>query len=211
MSPAVTKKPETLLIACGALGQEIVTLIDVLGLQNIKIECLPAHYHNTPEKIPGGIEQKIIEAGQRYERILVLYGECGTAGKLDEVLERHGIARIPGSHCYEFFMGQADFKALFEAEPGSFFLTDYLVKHFDLLIIKGLGLDRFPQLLDDYFGNYSQLVYLAQTDDPKLDTAARQAAVRLNLAFERRFTGYGDLKSILEEQNNASTDHRLLA
>jgi hypothetical protein len=211
MSHPVTAKPETLLIACGALGQEIITLIDILNLENITVQCLPAHFHNTPDKIPGGVEQKIKEAGQRFDRILVLYGECGTGGKLDEIIEREGIERIPGAHCYEFFMGQADFKDLFDAEPGSFFLTDYLVKHFDLLIIQGLGLDRFPQLLDDYFGNYSQLVYLAQTGDPELDAAAQAAAARLKLDFERRFTGYGGLKDILEEENNGSTNHRLLA
>jgi hypothetical protein len=207
----VTAKPETLLIACGALGREITTLIEVLDLQNVSVQCLPAHFHNTPEKIPDGVEQKINQAGDRFGRILVLYGECGTGGRLDEILEREGIERIPGDHCYEFFLGHDDFKALFELEPGSFFLTDYLVKHFDLLIMKGLGLDRFPQLLDDYFGNYSQLVYLAQTEDPDLDAAAKQAAERLNLKFERRFTGYGGLKDILEEQNHGSTDSRLLA
>jgi len=207
----VTTKPETLLIACGALGHEIIALIDVLSLENITVQCLPAHFHNSPEKIPDGVEKKIALAKGRFDRILVLYGECGTGGRLDEILEREGIERIPGAHCYEFFMGSADFKALFDAEPGSFFLTDYLVKHFDLLIIQGLGLDRFPQLLDDYFGNYTQLVYLAQMQDPDLDAAAKEAAKRLNLNFERRFTGYGGLKDILEDEKNASTDHRLLA
>lgn len=207
----MTVKPQTLLIACGALGREITTLIDVLDLHNVTVQCLPAHFHNTPEKIPDGVEQKIAEAGDRFGRILVLYGECGTGGRLDEILEREGIERIPGDHCYEFFMGSTDFRELFDAEPGSFFLTDYLVKHFELLIIKGLGLDRFPQLLDDYFGNYSRLVYLAQTEDPDLDAAALKAAERLNLKFERRFTGYGGLKSILEEENHGTTDSRLLA
>lgn len=205
------KKPATLLIACGALGREITTLIDVLHLENITIQCLPAHFHNTPEKIPAGVEQKIKEGKGRFERILVLYGECGTGGRLDEILAQEGIERIPGDHCYEFFMGSADFKTMFEAEPGSFFLTDYLTKHFDLLIIKGLGLDRFPQLLDDYFGNYTRLVYLAQTENPDLDAAAKRAAERLNLNFERRFTGYGGLKDILEDEKDASIDHRLLA
>ncbi len=135
---------------------------------------------------------------------------------MDEFLEREGIDRIPGNHCYEFFMGSEDFHTLFEAEPGSFFLTDYLVRHFDRLIIEGLGLDRFPQLLDDYFGNYSQLVYLAQVEDPEIDAAARKAAQRLNLSYDYRFTGYGGLKDILETHGNedkdhGSTDNRLLA
>ncbi len=203
-------KPETLLIACGALGREITTLIDVLGLENITIQCLPAHFHNTPEKIPDGVERKIVEAGDRFERILVLYGECGTGGRLDEILEREGIERIPGDHCYEFFLGHADFKTLFEAEPGSFFLTDYLVKHFDLLIIQGLGLDRFPQLVDDYFRNYSRLVYLAQTEDPDLDAAAIKAAERLKLTYQRRFTGYGGLETILQDEIHGSTNHPAL-
>jgi hypothetical protein len=211
MTYSVTAKPKTLLIACGALGREIINLIDILNLKNITVQCLPAHFHNTPDKIPGGVEKKIEEAGDRFDRILVLYGECGTGGKLDAILQREGIERIPGAHCYEFFMGQADFKDLFDAEPGSFFLTDYLVKHFDQLIIQGLGLDRFPQLLGDYFGNYSQLVYMAQTSDPDLDAAAMAAAEKLKLNFERRFTGYGDLKNILKEGNNGSADHSLLA
>jgi len=216
MSPPVTKKPETLLIACGALAREITTLIDVLDLQNMTIQCLPAHFHNTPDKIPDGVEQKIREAGNRFDRILVLYGECGTGGRLDEILEREGVERIPGAHCYEFYMGSDDFAALFDAEPGSFFLTDYLVKHFERLVIGSLGLDRFPQLRDDYFGNYSRLVYLAQTHNPDLDAAAEKAAERLNLSFERRFTGYGELKDILEPPSNEDAihgepDNRLLA
>ncbi len=216
MSRPVAARPSTLLISCGALGREITTLIDVLGLDNTTVQCLPAHYHNTPDRIPEAVEKKILAGKGAFDRILVLYGECGTGGRLDEILRREGIERIPGNHCYEFFMGSDDFHALFDAEPGSFFLTDYLVRHFDRLIIEGLGLDRFPQLIDDYFRHYTQLVYLAQIEDPELDVAAREAAERLGLAYDYRFTGYGGLKQILgtlgsEETDHGATDHRLLA
>ncbi len=123
----------------------------------------------------------------------MIYGDCGTGGDLDRALEAEGVERIPGPHCYQFFMGTADFEALAEEEPGCFFLTDYLVRHFDRLIVKGLGLDRYPELLPDYFGNYTKVVHLAQLADPALRERAETAARRLGLAFEHRMVGYGEL------------------
>lgn len=184
---------QTLVIACGALAREIVDLVSAHKLDRIAVTCLPAIWHNTPEKIPEGVRGKIRAARAQYDRILVAYGDCGTGGLLDRVLEEEGVARIDGPHCYQFYMGTADFAARAEAEPGCFFLTDYLARHFDRLIVEGLGLDRHPELRDDYFGNYTTLVYLAQTDDAALDAAARRAAERLGLAYERRATGYGEL------------------
>ena len=134
-----------------------------------------------------------------YDEILCLYGDCGTGGELDRVLAEEGVTRIAGAHCYEFFAGAANFDAMMEAEPGTFFLTDFLVRHFDRLVIEGLGLDRFPQLRDDYFGNYRRVVYLAQFDDETLTGKAEAAADRLGLAFERRFTGIGGVENFFAQ------------
>lgn len=189
--------PSTLVIACGALAREVVSLIQTHGWSRMVVSCLPAHLHNRPGKIPEAVRSKIREAKGAYDRILVLYGDCGTGGRLDAVLAEEGVERIPGAHCYEFYAGATAFAALTDAEPGTFFLTDYLVRHFDRLIIEGLGLDRYPQLLPDYFGNYRTLVHLAQVDDPALDDKARAAAKRLGLAHQRRLTGMVGLSAFL--------------
>ena len=145
------------------------------------------------------MRRKIRANRAAYDEILCLYGDCGTGGELDRVLEEEGVARIAGPHCYAFFAGEADFAAMMEEEPGTFFLTDFLARHFDRLVIEGLGLDRFPQLRDDYFGHYRRLVYLAQTDDagcrPRRPKRRRR---RLGLAFERRFTGLGGLAAFFQ-------------
>jgi hypothetical protein len=207
---------KTLLIACGALAREVTTLIHTNKWDHMVVTCLPAHLHNRPEKIPEAVRAKIRSGRRLYDHILVLYGDCGTGGLLDKVLAEEGVERIPGPHCYEFYTGVADFSALSEAEPGTFFLTDYLVRHFDRLIIKGLGLDRYPQLLGDYFGNYRLLVHLAQTEDAALRIKAQAAAERLELGFEYRFTGLQGLGQFLEETRISEDEdgqprHRLLA
>ncbi len=183
----------TLLIACGALAREVVDLIRINGWGHFAVACVPAHLHNAPDLIPEAVRQRIREGRGRYDETVVLYGDCGTGGALDAVLAEEGVERIPGPHCYQFYMGSVEFAALAEAEPGCFFLTDYLVRHFDRLVLRTLGLDRFPQLLPDYFGHYTRLVYLAQTDDADLLAAARRAAERLGLELEHRRTGYGEL------------------
>lgn len=187
----------TLLIACGALAREILALSEAYGWRNMAVTCLPAHYHNTPDKIPEAVRAKIRENRGRYGRILVVYGDCGTGGLLDDVLRDEAVERIDGPHCYQFFAGTVDFAAMMDAEPGSFFLTDYLVRHFDRLIIEGLGLDRHPELRDDYFGNYRRLVYLAQIEDGELERRAESAARKLNLNYEYRLTGYGELGAFM--------------
>jgi hypothetical protein len=212
----MTASPTTQIIACGALAREITQVIAANGWSHMAVTCLPAHLHNRPEKIPEAVRGKIRAAKGKYDHLLVLYGDCGTGGLLDSVLEEEGVERIPGPHCYEFFAGATDFAALSEEEPGTFYLTDYLVRHFDRLIIEGLGLDRFPQLLPDYFGHYRKLVHLAQVDDPALDTAAKAAALRLGLTHERRHTGLGGLAAFLrsdpvEDTDDGGTDRRLLA
>jgi hypothetical protein len=140
---------------------------------------------------------KIRAARPDYQRILVLYGDCGTGGALDQVLAEEGVERIPGPHCYAFYNGVDAFLARAEAEPACFYLTDYLARHFERLVIQGLGIDRHPELLPLYFGNYEKLVYFAQTPDPGLEQQAKAAALRLGLAYEHRPTGYGGLHDFL--------------
>ncbi len=198
------ERPETLLIACGALAHEIMAVIRASGWDNVTVSCLPAELHNRPSKIPEGVRGKIRAARGRYDRIAVIYGDCGTGGRLDAVLAEEGIERIPGPHCYEFYAGAPDFAAMMDQEPGTFFLTDYLARHFDRLIIKGLGIDRHPELRDMYFGNYRRLVYIAQTEDDDLQTKAQAAAARLGLAYEYRYTGLGDLARFMNQVQTTS-------
>lgn len=193
--------PRTLFIACGALAKEFLAVSRANGWdEQISVTCLPAIWHNRPEKIPEGVRRKIRANRAKFERIFVLYGDCGTGGMLDRVLEEEGIERIDGPHCYQWFAGTADFERMMEDEPGSFFLTDYMVRHFDRLIWQGLGLDRHPELRDAYFGNYRKLVYLAQVEDPKLAAKAEAAAARLKLDYVHRATGYGELAAFMKDK-----------
>lgn len=183
-----------LVIGCGALARELVALTRRAGLPAVDLTCLPASLHNRPERIPGAVRSRIQRArADGYDRIFVAYADCGTGGRLDRVLSEEGVARLAGAHCYEVYAGSAAFAALQDEEPGTFYLTDFLVRNFEGLVVRGLGLDRHPELLPIYFGNYRRLVYLAQTSDPALDAAAHAAADRLGLAFERRSTGFGEL------------------
>lgn len=188
----------TLVIACGALAREILSLRDG-PLGAFDVMCLPASLHNRPERIPEAMRAKIRAHRSSYDEILCLYGDCGTGGELDRVLKEEGVSRIEGAHCYAFYTGLEAFDALAEEEIGTFYLTDFLARHFETLVIRGLGLDRFPQLQVDYFGHYRRLVYLAQTDDAALTALAEAAARRLGLAFERRYTGLGGLTKFLAE------------
>ena len=187
----------TLVIACGAISHEIVALRRANGWDHITLQCLPADLHNRPERIPEAVREKIREACGRFANIFVAYADCGTGGLLDAVLEEEGVSRIPGAHCYGFFAGSELFTRLSEAEPGTLYLTDFLARHFDRLIIRGLGIDRHPELECEYFGNYRKLVYLAQREDADLLARARAAAERLSLRFEHYLTGYGDLEGAL--------------
>lgn len=189
----------TLIIACGALAREIGSLIGRGAMGRVALKCLPAQLHNTPEKIPGAVREAVLAARDTYGRILVGYADCGTGGHLDKVCAELGVERIEGPHCYSFFTGNAAFAEAAEEEFTSFYLTDFLARQFDAIIIKSLGLDRHPELRDDYFGHYEKLVYLAQTDDDALTKKAEAAANRLGLAFERRFVGFGDLTDFVEQ------------
>ena len=186
-----------LLLACGALAREIVDLIEHNRWTGFDLQCLPAKWHNTPDRIVPALRDKIRAQRDSYESIFVLYGDCGTGGLLDRMLEEERVDRIEGPHCYAFFSGNAAFAARADDDFSAFFLTDYLARHFDKLIWAGLGLDRHPELLPQYFGNYSKIVYLAQTRNEDIAKKAMAAAKRLGLAYEYRYTGYGELESDL--------------
>jgi len=186
-----------LLIACGALAREVLALKDMNGWSHMNLQCLPAILHNHPEKIPDAVERAVSEARDAYDRVFVLYADCGTGGLLQARCAALRVEMLEGPHCYSFFEGNAAFAA--RDEMTAFYLTDFLVRQFDAFVTKPLGLDRHPDLRDMYFGNYETLVYQAQTDDPELTEKARACADFLGLAFERRFTGYGDLEAALTQ------------
>lgn len=199
-------KGDVLLIACGALAREIVDLIERNRWTAFDVQCLPAKWHNTPELITPGIARVIDEARGRYRSIFVLYGDCGTGGSLDRLLLQEGIERIDGPHCYAFFSGNEEFARHADGDVTAFFLTDYLARHFDRLIWRGLGLDRYPELLPMYFGNYTKIVYLAQTRDEDIARRAMRAAQKLGLAYEYRYTGYGELERDMSVRARAAGD-----
>jgi hypothetical protein len=187
----------TLIIACGALAHEITALRRANCWDRLDVRCLPAELHNRPEKIPAAVRALIRSSRERYRSIFVAYGDCGTGGLLDDVLREEGVERIPGAHCYEFFATAPVFAVLAESEPGTFYLTDFLLRHFERLVIRGLGLDRHPELFPAYFGNYRKLTYLAQAPDKDSEERARGIALRMGLQFEFRQTGYGTLGTAL--------------
>jgi hypothetical protein len=187
----------TLIIACGALAREIAALRRANGWSAVAVCCLPPELHNRPERIAPAVQEKIRAHRGEYRSIFVAYADCGTGGRLDAVLREEGVERLPGAHCYEFFAGARAFADLAEAEPGTFYLTDFLTRHFERLVVQGLGIDRHPQLAQEYFRNYRKVVYLAQTRSTALLAQAQQIAARLGLAFEHRHTGFGELGTAL--------------
>jgi hypothetical protein len=188
-----TNAEKVRVIACGAIAREILAIRDANGLDHIDLLCLPAIWHAHPEKIAPGVEKAVEEArAEGFEHVFVGYADCGTGGLLDKVCERLGVERIAGPHCYSFFAGNEAFAAK-DDDVTAFFLTDFLARQFRAFVIEPLGLDRHPQLKDMYFGNYTKVVYLSQIEDEALQKKAKEAADYLGLAYEYRFTGYGDL------------------
>ena len=181
------------MLACGAIAREVLALIELNDWTHVDLRCLPAQLHSRPERIPAAVDAKLTELAGRYDRVFVAYADCGTGGALDPVLERHGVERLPGAHCYGFLAGNDAWDAMQDEEPATFYLTDFLARHFDALVVRALKLDTHPELLSLMFGNYRRLVYLAQTDDPELDRRAEEAAEFLGLDYERVRTGYGEL------------------
>jgi Protein of unknown function (DUF1638) len=191
---ASPEAPRVVVIGCGALARELLAL--TRDFPGVKVQAIDARLHMRPARIADAVAARIAEARATYGpdiRLFVAYADCGTGGALDAVIEREGVERIAGAHCYEFYAGSAAFAALQDAEIGTFYLTDFLARQFETIVLAGLGLDRHPELLSDYFGSYRRLVYLAQTDDDELTAKAQAAAARLGLAFERRSTGFGEL------------------
>ena len=191
-------KAKILMLACGALAREVLALKTLNGWSHMDLQCLPANLHLYPEKIPDAVEKAVVEFRADYEKIFVVYADCGTGGLLQARCAALGVEMIAGPHCYSFFEGNDVFEA--HGEVTAFYLTDFLARQFDAFMWKPMGLDRHPELRDMYFGNYTKLVYLAQTNDRAIDAAAEEAAARLGLEYERRFTGYGDLETAMAEQ-----------
>ena len=192
-----TGNARVLLIACGALAREIVELVEANRWSAFDIQCLPAKWHNTPQFIVPAIREKLKTAKHSYQKVYVLYGDCGTGGLLDQLLAEEGVERIDGPHCYAFYSGNSAFIKHADDDMTSFYLTDYIARQFDKLIWEGLGLDRHPELRDEYFRHYTKVIYLAQVKDKALEEKAKAAAIKLGLDYEYRFTGYGELESEL--------------
>tara|TARA_Y100001970_G_scaffold293907_1_gene444496 strand:- start:29565 stop:30194 length:630 start_codon:yes stop_codon:yes gene_type:complete len=187
-----------LVLGCGALAREVSGLLQAHQGLEVDVEYLPASLHSRPERISGELRKRLARHVHNYDRILLGYADCGTGGEIDKVCEDFEIERLPGSHCYEFYLAPGEFEQLHAENPATFYLTDYLAKHFDRLVIRLLGIDRHPELLDLYFGNYERVLYLAQVVDPDLTAAASDAADRLGLPLEVQAVGYGQLERALE-------------
>ena len=185
----------TAFIICGALGREV---LDIIQKHNWEVDVVgvPALDHMVPERIAPHVESRIIALRQQYQRLIVVYGDCGSRGALDQVLAQQGIERIDGPHCYEMYAG-ASFHDLMKEEPGTFFLTDFLVRGFYGTVVKGMGLDRYPHLRGEYFRNYRRVVYLIQKETPELVQKAQAIADYLELPLELRHTRYGSLEERL--------------
>ena len=195
--PAIAK---TRILACGMLAREILAINEQLGGDNFDLKCLPAEFHHHPHKIAPAMDEAIKEARlEGFENIIVGYGECGTRGELDKVCQKHGVERIEGPHCFSFYIGNEQFIKQDGDYITTFFITDFLARHFENFLIKPLGLDRRPELREMYFGNYTHALYLAQTHDRELEEKAQAAAIYLGLEYKRIFTGYGDLENTLKK------------
>ncbi len=195
LPPAQTGR--VLLIACGALAREILDLKAANGWDHLDLTCLPANLHLWPDRITAAVAEAVAKHRADYDKLFVVYADCGTGGLLAAKCAELGVEMVEGPHCYAFFEGNVAFAERAEEEMGAFYLTDFLVRQFDAFVWRPLGLDRHPELRGMYFGNYDRLVYQAQTDDPGLDAKAAECAARLGLRYERRLTGYGDLAPAL--------------
>ena len=194
------------ILGCGALAKELVELIEQFPEGQVELTCLPASWHNTPEKIVPGLAKKIQTLKKKNRKIIVAYGDCGTGGDIDALLAKEQVERISGPHCYEMYMGKAAFDDEMEVELGTFFVTDYMVRHFERIVMKGMGLRAHPELRDMYFQHYRRFLYLAQIEDKKLYQKAQNCAAELGLRFEYRYSGYGEFHSFIKDaagQKNA--------
>ncbi|MAJ30904.1 MAG: hypothetical protein CMQ73_06570 [Gammaproteobacteria bacterium] len=193
------KNKDILIIGCGAIAHEVSEIIELNNWDNVRLQCLNAELHNTPKILPRKIKEAIDSNINDYSKIFLAYADCGTGGLIDLLLKDYDIERLDGAHCYEFYSGSSVFKELSEKEIGTFYLTDFLVKNFDRLVIEGLGIQKYPSLKEDYFRNYKNVVYLAQLQDNVLESKARECADYLNLEFSVHFTGLKNLGNQLNE------------
>ena len=193
------KDKEILIIGCGAIAHEVREIIELNNWDNVRLQCLNADLHNTPKILPAKIKESIDSNINDYSKIFLAYADCGTGGLIDSILKDYDIERLDGAHCYEFYSGSSVFKELSEKEIGTFYLTDFLVKNFDRLVIDGLGIQKYPSLKEDYFKNYKNVVYLAQKQDNVLESKARECADYLNLEFSTLFTGLNNLENQLNK------------
>jgi len=187
----------TLLIACGALAKEVIQIIEINKLENIDVQCLPAQLHHRPNLIPAALEKLLKKHHENYKKIYVVYGDCGTAGGINKILQKYNVERISGAHCFSFFDGNDNFSNN-EDDIASFFLTDFLCKHFDKFVWQELGLDKEESMVELVFGNYKKVVYLAQTENDELKSKALEISKKLGLEFEYRYRGYSDLGVFIE-------------
>jgi len=200
-----------LVIACGALARELVRVKNLNHWDHVDIQCLPAELHNHPQNIPQAVREKIRDNRAHYEKLFVAYSDCGTGGLLDKMLREENVERLPGAHCYEMFAGKDKFRDLHESEPGTFYLTDFLATHFDRLVIHGLSLDKYPELKDQFFGNYKKLVYLSQKEDAGVEKKAQAAAQYLGVSYEKVVTGDRFLESELQVRLAGDAVHAVAA
>lgn len=198
-----TKQSKTRIIACGMIAREILAINNQLG-DVIDLQCLPAEYHFSPEKIAPALDTAIAEAkAEGFENIFIGYADCGSTGAIDKICDQHGVSRVEGPHCFAFYMGNEEFQKRDGEFVTTFFITDFLARHFEAFLIKPLGLDKHPELKEVYFGNYTRALYLAQSNDLELEKQAKLGAAFLGLNYEKQYTGFGDLTPALKKATAA--------
>jgi hypothetical protein len=193
-----SSRSEVALIACGALAQPAAEIASRRGWP-LDVHPLPPLLHNQPQLIAGEVRALALSLGERYDRVVVGYADCGTYGALDTVCEELGLARLPGLHCYDVYGGAERLASYFEEQPGTYVFTDFLVRSFERTVIRELGLDRWPELRQDYFGSYTRVVWLAQEPDDELRALADAAAARLGLPLMVVDTGHAGLEQALAD------------
>jgi hypothetical protein len=195
-----------LVITCGAIAREVMAVAKNAGWQNLKVTQIPAELHNRPDKIPAAVEERLAAYAADYDHVFAAFGDCGTGGMLDKVLEKYNIQRLSGAHCYEFYSGSENFAAMSERELGTFYLTDFVDKNFERLIMEGRGLHKHPKLIEVMVAHYTKLVYLVQEPNRQLDQCAQEAAKKLGLKYERIETGYGQMAQELSAHYSKYTE-----